>query len=637
MGAAVTRARVRRALLLAVVVFAVVVVTWTVIAALKAAADLRAVRADVHRLTTGHAPDRATLERKLTQDLHRAEAAQSLTNQIGPTVFGWAPIIGRNITAERTVADASVQAVKAGLTLSRVTRGLSTGHGGVDLARVRAAADALDATAVALRPTLRELREQPVGWTLPPVGTGVRQARNQLLQLGPEVTRAAAGLHALIGVLGGSGQRTVTVVLMNNAELRGAGGLPSAYATGTIDNGALKLTPFADVNTVAQPPAKAKRVPSPTPYHDAYGAFLADTTLWKNTTMAADDPQTAQVLAAVSAASLHVHPDVVVLCDVPAAAGVISATGPVTINGEQVTGDELTERLLVDSYGSGSLSQDKQRARRKALDDAATEAFHRIKQDATATPALLRALVRAVDGRHLVVWSARPDEESGLITAGIAGTTQTTGTDVAMAVTNNLGDSPSTGNKLDYYVHRSMSVDVRLHSSVAYVTQTLTLRNAAPAGLGPYVAGVKHPGDLNELVSMQVASSATLTSFTRDGVDAAVARTFADGGLRLTTELSLSRGASTTYRVTYKVPVRGHTYRLALLPQPLAMPATLHVRIRAVDADLGVVTGYDQPVDGVIDHTGNWNSAAYLTIPVHPYTGVKSWAHSFAHFWTHKV
>jgi hypothetical protein len=637
MPVAVTPARLRKALWLVLAVFAVVVVTWTVVAALKAASELRAVRADVHRLTTGPAPDRTTLERSLTRDLHRAESARSLTDGAGPTVFGWIPILGRNVTAERTVATASVQALQAGLTLSQVTRGLSTGHGGVDLGRVRAAADALDATAVKLRPAMRELRRQPVGWTLPQVGTGVRQARNQLLELGPEVARASAGLHALVGVLGGSGRRTVTVVLMNNAELRGAGGLPSAYATGTIDNGTLTLTPFEDVNTVAQPPSKAKRVPSPASYHAAYGPFLADTTLWKNTTMAADDPQTAQVLAAVSALSLHVHPDVVVLCDVPAAAGVISATGPVTISGEQVTGDELTRRLLVDAYGDGSLSEDKQIARRKALDSAATEAFHRIKQDATATPALLRALVHAVDGRHLAVWSARADEEHGLVTAGIAGTTQTSGSDVAMAVANNLGDSPSTGNKLDYYVHRSVSVDVRLHANVAYVTQTLTLRNAAPSGLGPYVAGVAHPGDLTELVSMQVAATATLTSFTRDGVDAPVARTFADGALRLTSELSLSRGASTTYRVTYRLPVRHETYRLALLPQPLAAAATLHLRIRAVDADLGVVTGYDQPVDGVVDHTGPWNSAAYLTVPVHPYAGLKGLAHSFARFWTHKV
>jgi hypothetical protein len=637
MRAAVTPARVRKALLLTLLVFAALVVTWTVVAALKAASELRAVRADVHRLTTGPAPDRTTLERSLARDLRRARHAQSLTDGVGPTVFGWIPILGRNVTAERSVADASVQALKAGLTLSQVTRGLSTGHGGVDLSRLRAAADALDATAVELRPALSELRRQPVGWTIPPVGTGVRQARDQLLELGPEVTRAAAGLHALVGVLGGSGRRTVAVVLMNNAELRGAGGLPSAYATGTIDNGALTLTPFEDVNTVAQPPAKAKPVPSPPSYHAAYGPFLADTTLWKNTTMAADDPQTAQVLAAVSAVSLHVQPDVVVLCDVPAAAGVISATGPVTISGEQVSGDELTRRLLVDAYGDGSLSQDKQIARRKALDSAATEAFHRLKQDATATPALLRALVRAVDGRHLAVWSARPDEERGLVAGGIGGTTQTPGTDVAMAVTNNLGDSPSTGNKLDYYVKRSVSVDVRLHAHEAFVTQTLTLRNTAPAGLGPYVAGVAHPGDLNELVSMQVGAEATLTSFTRDGVDTAVARTFADGGLRLTTELSLSRGSSTTYRVTYRLPVHRGTYRLTLLPQPLAAAATLHLHIRVVDADLGVVTGIDQPIDGVIDRTGPWDSVETLTIPVHPYAGLKALAHAFAHFWTHKV
>jgi hypothetical protein len=637
MPAAVTPARVRRALLLTLVVLAAVTVVWTVVAALKAAGDLRAVRADVHRLTTGPAPDRATLERALGRDLRRAEGARSLTRGLGPTIFGWVPVLGRNVTAERTVATASVQALQAGLTLSRVTRGLSSGHGGVDLGRLAAAADALDATSVQLRPALRDLARQPVGWTLPPVSTGMRQARNQLLDLGPQVSRAAAGLHALVGVLGGSGRRTLAVVLMNNAELRGAGGLPSAYATGTIVDGSLQLTPFQDVNTVAQPPARASRVPSPPAYHAAYGAFLADTTLWKNTTMAADDPQTAQVLAAVSAVSLHVHPDVVVLCDVPAAAGIISATGPVTISGERVSGDELTRRLLVDAYGDGSLSQDKQIARRRALDAAATEAFHRLKQDATSTPALLRALVSAVQGRHLAVWSARADEQKGLVEAGAAGATQTPGSDVAMTVTNNLGDSPSTGNKLDYYVKRSVAIDVGLHAHQAVVTQALTLRNTAPSGLGPYVAGVVHPGDLNELVSMQIAAAATVTSFTRDGVDATVGIQPADGGQRLTTELVLAQGASTTFRVSYTLPILRKTYRLTLLPQPLAAPATLHLRIRVVDADLGVVSGIDQPIDGVIDRTGPWDSVETLTIPVNPYTGLRGWAHAFAHFWTHKV
>src|SRR5579862_6070826 len=117
MPIAVTRKRVRRVVLAALLVFAAVVVVWTVVVALRAASDLRAVRADIHRLTTGKAPDRTTLERHLTADLKTARAARDSLGGVGPTVFGWIPILGRNVDAERVVARASVEAISAGLTL----------------------------------------------------------------------------------------------------------------------------------------------------------------------------------------------------------------------------------------------------------------------------------------------------------------------------------------------------------------------------------------------------------------------------------------------------------------------------------------------------------------------------------------
>src|SRR5262249_28870910 len=162
----------------------VLVVAWTVVVALRAASDLRAVRADIHRLTTGKAPDRTTLERHLDADLKRARAARDSLGELGPTVFGWVPVLGRNVDAERRGARASAAATHAGLTLSRAPRGLGDGHGGVDLARAQSPADALDATATALRPVLHDLATQSTGLTVPPVEAGMREARNQLLGLG---------------------------------------------------------------------------------------------------------------------------------------------------------------------------------------------------------------------------------------------------------------------------------------------------------------------------------------------------------------------------------------------------------------------------------------------------------------------
>ena len=624
-------------MLLAFGALVVVVVVWSVVVALLAAHDLRSARDDIHRISTRIGLDRTSLEAALQTDLRKVDRARGDLHQPGPTVFGWIPIVGRNITAERVVADASAEALRAGLTLSRSTRGLDNGTGGVDLNRLHAAAVGLDAAARRLAPALRRLQTTPVAWTVPPVTDGVRQARNQLLGLGPQIEHAAAGLNALGGVLGATGPRRVAVILMNNAELRGAGGLPSAYATGTIDNGRLELAPFQDVNTVARPPNRAQHVDSPADYHKTYGAYLADSTLWKNVTMSPDDPQTATVVAAVAAASLHVNPDVVVLCDVPAAAAVIAATGPITVDGQQVTGAELTRRLLVDAYGDGSLSEAKQQKRRQVLDEAATEAFARVRHQASSTPALLEALARSVAGRHLVVWSARPDEERQLIEARAAGSLTADASDIAMVTANNLGDGPSTGNKLDYYVHRSVQIDVRLHAHVAEVSQTVVLHNTAPTGLGPYVEGVSHPGSVRELLTIGAAREARLTGFTQDGQPVDVAVTAGPEGQRATVVLNLARGATTSYRMTYTVPVRRGHYSLLLVPQPLAAPAQLHLHISVTDAELGVVTGVQQPVHGVIDRTGSWDDVEQIDVPVHPLGGLRGWLHAFGHFWTHKV
>ncbi|MDQ1696803.1 MAG: hypothetical protein QOJ03_2156, partial [Frankiaceae bacterium] len=504
------RRRSRRRLALSILLFlAVVVVVWTVVTGLVAAHRLRQVRADVARLTSQPGDDRQSLERRLQSDLRTVDSASALLHQAGPRIFGFVPILGRNVEAERSVSEASAAALRAGLTLTRATDGLETGSGGVDTDRLHAAGTALADAARALREPLRRLADQSTGWALPPVTTGVRQARDQLLGLDDRLARGAAGLDGLAGVMG-SGRRTVLVGLLNNAELRGAGGLLSAYATGTIDNGQLTLKPFRDVNEVAQPPRLAKPVPSPPDYHAAYGPYLADTTLWKNVPMSAQGAEVAQVLAGVADASLGVKPDVVVLCDVPAASDIISATGEVTIEGESVSGSELTRRLLVDAYGEGSLSESKQAARRRALTTAASQAFDRLRDNATATPSLLQALVDAVSGRHIVVWSNRPEEQQQLVAARIAGTVDATGQDVALAVTNNLGDSPMQGNKLDYYVERRLSVDVHLQPDQATVVQTLTLHNTAPDTLGPYVEGVRQPGQLSELLSMDVGGGATL-------------------------------------------------------------------------------------------------------------------------------
>src|SRR4051812_23505973 len=74
-----------------------VVVAWTLVAGLVAAHRLREVRTDVARLTSQPGDDRESLQRRLQADLRKVDSATSLLHQVGPRVFGWVPVVGRNV------------------------------------------------------------------------------------------------------------------------------------------------------------------------------------------------------------------------------------------------------------------------------------------------------------------------------------------------------------------------------------------------------------------------------------------------------------------------------------------------------------------------------------------------------------
>jgi hypothetical protein len=637
-GAAPRRRPRRRIVLMVLGVLALVIAVWAVVAGLVAAHKLRAVREDIGHLTRTTGSDRETIAAGLREDLDEVQSVQSMLDQPGPRVFGWVPLLGRNVDAERVVTDASEAAISAGLTVIESTEDLDDGHGGADVTRMREASTALSKAAQALASPLRRLADQQTDWALPQVGDGVRQARDQLLGLDSALRRGATGLEALTAVFGSSTPQTVAVGLMNNAELRGAGGLLASYATGRIRDGRISLKPFRDVNEVSQSRDKAVRVPAPADFHAEYGRYLADTTLWKNATMSPQGDDSAAVLAALTERSLGVQPDVVVLADVPAAADIVSATGPVTIEGEQVDGEELVNSLLVDAYGEGQLSEADQQRRRRALNSAATQAFDRLQQGASTTPDVLRAVLDAVAGRHLLLWSADPQVQQQLVDARAAGAVDANGRDIVMPITNNFGDSPGYGNKLDYYVDRNVDVSVELSRDKAAVIQSITLHNNAPDDLGPYVEGVAHPGRITELLSLDVAADAELQSFTQDGEDAEVDLSEADGARRLSTVVRLDRGMSTTIEVTYTQSIDDSTYELLLVPQALAKPATLRLEIKPTSGSrLGVVSEADQATAGAIHIDGPWTTTRSLTVPIVDLGGLHGLLDRISNFWTKKI
>ncbi|HEU0132723.1 MAG TPA: DUF4012 domain-containing protein, partial [Mycobacteriales bacterium] len=445
----------------------------------------------------------------------------------------------------------------------------------------------------------------------------------------PDALRRDADLlDALGGVLGARGERRILVVLENNAELRGAGGLVSVFAEATARDGRVEVGAFRDVADVAEPRTHVRRVPAPPDYVARYGRFLADSTLWRNANMSPDVPTSSRVLAELAAVSLGHRPDAVLTLDVPAIARVLGATGPAELrDGRTLDEDNAVDELLSRAYAGVPDTHAGQDERRRRLRVAADAVVHRLFSGGAPALALASALGDAAAGRHVAVWSARPDEQRAFEAGGASGAVRDDTTDLAMATIQNFGGGAGEGNKLDYYARLSVAVTVRVDRDAAVTERTYRLRNTAPAGgLPRYVSGIEHPGQSRSFVSFALPAAATVEEVVRDGNVLAVTPQREGGHLVVDDFAALDPGAEAVWRVRYRTPVAG-AYSLRIVPQPLATDAEL-----AVD----VAPSGDAFFDGV-DDTGPFR--AERRIVVHPRAG-RWWeraARSVRNFWTRPV
>ncbi len=585
---AVPAAEVRRVLrwsLLGVLLLAVAVAVWTLVVLLGVRSDLthaRAALADAR--STGDlgraAPELATAEADL-------ERASRRLGSPAPALAAEVPVLGRPVRAvQRTsvAALAVVRSTRLVLAAAQPQRPLVTA-GGLDLGGLRHLGDVLDQAASDVRGPVTALAEQETGLVPGVVRRPVQDAQRQLAPLPDSFARTAAAVRGLAAVTGGDRPHSLLVVLENNAELRGSGGVVTVFAQAKAANGRVRVGRFRDVEDVSDAARTAQRVAAPGDYTGLWGRFLANSTLWKNVNMTPDLPTASLVLSRIAERSLGERPDAVVWLDVRTIADVLGATGPAVLaDGSRLTADNAVTRLLSTAYATVPDTAEGQRRRRAALRGAADAVLQRLlgRGSAPSPAALGLALAGAARGRHLALWSATPGEQADLLRAGLAGAVAAPpGGDLASFVVQNLGGGDRDGNKLDYYARREMAVTARVGRTGALVEQRVTLHNNAPArGLPAYVAGRGTPGTSNSLVTFAVPSGAQLQEFSREGrAIGAVPQPEGDHQV-LQDVVSLPPGTSGSWRLRYRLPLRDGAYALRVVPQPLATDADLQLQVR---------------------------------------------------------
>ena len=601
------RLLVRRSLLVLGLLLLLVVV-WTVLALLAARGDLQQAERALRQIPDS--ADLAAADASLADAGAALSRADGLLSMPGPVLGSHLPYVGRTPRAVRTTVSATlavttgardVLAVLPGVSQSTNTAPLIT-DGRVDLTTLSTLQTAVRAAAGRTSGPVSELSHLDTSGVPGSVAAGVHEAQGRLDAVPAALFSGADALQALGGILGGDRQRQLLILLENNAELRGTGGLVSVFAQVQSRDGALTIGPFSDVDGVAAAGADAVSVDAPADYRALWGPFKANSKLWKNVNMSPDVPTSSLVLSRVADKSLGTRPDAMVWLDVRTIAEVIGATGGATLpDGTELTADNTVSQLLSQAYANVQDNEREQGLRRLRLRAAADIFLERLTTGKPDLAALGPALARAVMGRHLTLWSHDPVELSSLQGASLAGSLDgpvdrgtgdaTAGSvrydDLAAVSVNNFGDGAKDGNKLDFYSRRQLDVSVAVSEDSALVEQRFALRNTAPArGLPLYVAGRNAPGVSNNYVSFALPAQAEVESFSREGSE--LSRNLLSEGRHqvLTDGAQLSPGTTATWTLRYRIPLTGGRYRLRLVPQPLAVDGGLSIRVSGADDPL---------------------------------------------------
>ena len=272
-----------------------------------------------------------------------------------------------------------------------------------------------------------------------------------------------------------TGDSRYLVAAANNSEMRAGSGMFLQLGVLETGGGALRL---ADVRTVTQYDIPPGSVPLEGDLAARWGG-LHPNDEWRQLMLSPRFDVQAPLAARMWEAGGRPPVDGVLVLDPVAFSGLLQATGPVDVDGRSVGAGSVVRDLLYDQYIR--YSEEDRRRRREDLGGLARAAFDALDRGGWSVADLVRGLQPVVDGRHVLAWSARPEEQADWAAAGVDGALGPDSLLVAL--------SSRTGNKLDYFQRVTSDLALATTGEETVVTLRVTLHNTVPTGQPPYVSG----------------------------------------------------------------------------------------------------------------------------------------------------
>jgi hypothetical protein len=544
---------------------------WIVVTGFMARTELLAVQADVNRLASEITAGDLTAAQATAADM-AGPAQQAYHDTTGPA---WAlaaalPVGGdpvrtiRAITAsgEALGRDALPALIAARLNLAA----LRDADGSIDIAAISAAAPSLAAADRSLGMAARTVAAQPAHTWLGVVD----QARSEILAplagLAHTVRSADIAARVAPAMLGSAAPKRYFIGFQNDAEARGTGGLPGAFGILEASHGKLTFIRFEKDSVLGTTPTGLSFGAG---YAGLYGS-AESTALYLNSNLSPHFPYAAQVWAAMWEKHSGEHIDGAIAVDPTALSYLLGATGAVTLADQsQIDAGNvvaLTQSVMYARYSDAS-------ERSTYLLDVARSIGDQVVRAHGSSTRLLDALARAAGERRLLIWSADPAIEALLDQTTAAGSIPVTAAPyVGLSIVNDGG------NKLDYYLDRSLRWRRTGCGAYREVTVTIALANGAPASGLPAVVTERsdnpgypvRPGDNRLEVGYFATAGAVMNSVTVDGEPATASSGTERGHPVFTVDLELPRGSTRT--VVFRLTEPAGSGTPVVLRQPLVRP-----------------------------------------------------------------
>jgi hypothetical protein len=499
---------------------------------------------------------------RLAKDIPKvADRAHALTS--GPAWWTAAqlPFLGDPLDVARGTTAAGAQLGAAVPQLMQVVHDLNpatlrTSGDTIRLDPLVRAVPTLRHAAAMIDQAAHSLAELPSSTWLGVVDHGRSRYASDIAIIRGYVDPAARVAQVLPTMLGKDRPQTYFIGLQNEAELRGTGGLPGAFAIARAEHGTVKFLRF-ESDAALEPPGKNHAIATGLSfgpgYASAYGPSLPTTT-FIDSNVSPNFPYAARIWQAMWQRMSGQRVDGVIALDPTVLSYFLAVTGPAELPGGRVLDANnvvsLTQRDEYTLYSDNI-------ERKNFVVSILRAASRKVTSGAGTGQGILRAASRAGLEQRLLAWSADPHVESVLKASDFAGAIPQNRRPFSALILNNAA-----AGKLDYYLTRSMSYERTGCGSTRDVIVTIQLTNAAPAaGLPPYVVtrldrpppGAQ-PGDNHALVDYYATAGAQLTSTTLNGRSSTAAVEHDLGHPIFRVSLELPRGTTQTLTLHLSEP-----------------------------------------------------------------------------------